>query len=71
VSASTPSNCSDLSAFTYNYSFRTYAFPNTLRIGARKLVVLRNSLPAEHAYSWTMTERNSKTGKSIFGFFEG
>jgi hypothetical protein len=37
-----------------NYAFRTYAFPNVLRIRARKRVVLHNSLPTEHAYSWTM-----------------
>ena len=68
VSASTPSSCSDLSAFTYNYSFRTYAFPNTLRIRARKRVVLRNSLPTEHACSWTMTERKFQTRKIYFLF---
>ena len=54
-----------------NYSFRTYAFPNTLRIRARKRVVLRNSLPTQHPYSWTMTERKFPTRKIYFRFFEG
>jgi len=33
-----------LSAFTYDFSFCTYAFPNTLAIRARKRVVLPQQL---------------------------
>jgi len=67
-SANTRGDYSDLSAFTYNYSFRTYAFPNTLRIRAPKVVALRNGLPNEHAHSWTMTERKFQTSKIYFCF---
>jgi len=71
VSASTASNCSDLSAFTYNLFILHVCVSQHLANSRPQTRCIMQQLTYEHAYSWTMTERNFRSKKIYFCFFRG